>query len=63
MSLSSGITGKARKERVEKGEVILILEAMKMESEVFSPKDGKIKEIRVAKEDIVNTGDVLAIIE
>ncbi len=50
-------------ERVEKGEVILILEAMKMESEVFSPKEGRIKEIRVARGDMVNTGDVLAIIE
>ena len=50
-------------ERVEKGEVIFILEAMKMESEVFSPKEGRIKEIRVAKGDMVNTGDVLAIIE
>ncbi len=50
-------------ERVNKDEVILILEAMKMESEVFSPKEGRIKEIRVAKGDMVNTGDVLAIIE
>ena len=50
-------------EKVEKGEVIFILEAMKMESEVFSPKAGRIKEIRVAKGDMVNTGDVLAIIE
>ncbi len=50
-------------DRVEKNEVILILEAMKMESEVFSPKEGRIKEIQVAKGDMVNTGDVLAIIE
>ncbi|MCK4648547.1 biotin/lipoyl-binding protein, partial [bacterium] len=28
-----------------------------------SPKEGRIKEIRVAKGDMVNTGDVLAIIE
>ncbi len=50
-------------DRVEKNEVILILEAMKMESEVFSPKEGRIKEIRVAKGDMVNTGDVLAVVE
>jgi biotin carboxyl carrier protein len=50
-------------EKVEKNEVILILEAMKMESEVFSPKEGRIKEVRVAKGDMVNTGDVLAVIE
>jgi biotin carboxyl carrier protein len=50
-------------DRVEKHEVILILEAMKMESEVFSPREGRIKEMRVAKGEMVNTGDVLAVIE
>ena len=50
-------------DRVGKDEVILILEAMKMESEIFSPKEGRMKDIRVAKGDMVNTGDVLAIIE
>jgi biotin carboxyl carrier protein len=48
---------------VEAGEGIVIVEAMKMQNEMKSPKDGKIKEIRFAAGDTVNAGDILAIIE
>ena len=37
--------------------------AMKMENDITSPKDGKIKEIKVKKNDNVNKGDMLAVIE
>ncbi len=49
-------------QRVEKGECICILEAMKMENEITAPKAGVIKEIKVSKGTIVNKGEVLAII-
>ncbi|MDO5519027.1 MAG: biotin/lipoyl-containing protein [bacterium] len=45
---------------VKKGEVILILEAMKMENEVVAPQDGTIASINVAAGDSVEAGDVLA---
>jgi biotin carboxyl carrier protein len=48
---------------VKQGEGVLIVEAMKMQNEMKSPKDGIIKEIRFAEGATVNAGDVLAIIE
>lgn len=45
---------------VKKGDIIMILEAMKMENEIFAPCDGVITQIAVAKGASVNTGDVLA---
>jgi biotin carboxyl carrier protein len=49
-------------QRVEKGECICVLEAMKMENEIAAPKKGVVKEIRVSEGAIVNKRDVLAII-
>jgi len=48
---------------IKKGEGVLIVEAMKMQNEMKSPKDGIIKEIRFAEGATVNAGDVLAVIE
>ncbi len=45
------------------GEAVLVVEAMKMQNEMKSPKDGVVKEIRFAEGDTVNAGDVLAVIE
>ena len=45
---------------VKRGEVILILEAMKMENEVVAPEDGTIAGINVAVGDSVESGEVLA---
>ncbi len=47
---------------VEKGDVILIMEAMKMENEIVALEDGTIASINVAVGDSVETGDVLATI-
>lgn len=44
---------------VKKGDVVIVLEAMKMENEIFSDVDGKVVGIRVNTGDSVNTGDVL----
>jgi biotin carboxyl carrier protein len=48
---------------VKQGEGVIIVEAMKMQNEMKSPKDGIVKEIRFAEGATVNAGDVLAIIE
>jgi biotin carboxyl carrier protein len=48
---------------VQKGDGILVVEAMKMQNEMKAPKDGTVKEIRFTEGATVNAGDVLAIIE
>lgn len=48
---------------VKKGEIILILEAMKMENEILSSADGVVKQIVVAKNAVVSTGDALVVIQ
>ena len=49
-------------QRVERGELVCVLEAMKMENEIVAPKVGLVKEIRVSKGSVVDKGDVLAVI-
>ena len=41
---------------VKVGDVLLVLEAMKMENEIFAPVDGTIQSIDVTKGDTVNAG-------
>ena len=53
----------AEGDTIEAGEVILLLEAMKMENNVMAEKSGIVKEVLVSKGDSVGAGDVLAVIE
>ena len=47
---------------VKAGDVLIVLEAMKMEIEVSAPADGTVKSIAVAAGQTVNTDDLLVIL-
>lgn len=47
---------------VTKGQVVLILEAMKMENEIFAHIDGSVAQICTKEGDSVNTDDTLLVI-
>jgi biotin carboxyl carrier protein len=46
-------------DEVQEGALLLVLEAMKMENEIRSPRSGKVKAVAVNVGDRVNTGDPL----
>ena len=48
---------------VEKGAGVVVVEAMKMQNEMKSPRAGAVVSINVKPGDTVNAGDVLAVIE
>jgi biotin carboxyl carrier protein len=47
---------------VKSGQVLVILEAMKMENEIVAPKDGTVAQIVTSKGAVVDTGSPLVII-
>jgi len=49
--------------KVKKGDVVFILEAMKMENEIVAPVDGVVVQIIATKGSSVSTGDTLGVIQ
>ena len=47
---------------VKKGDILVVLEAMKMENEILAPKDGTVAQIAVTKGATVDTGALLAVL-
>ena len=47
---------------VKSGQVLMLIEAMKMENEVLAPADGVVKQISVSQGSMVATGDTLILL-
>ena len=50
-------------DKVTKGQTLLLLEAMKMETEIAAPMDGVIKEIKIKERELVKEGDLMILIQ
>ncbi|MGI5880509.1 MAG: biotin/lipoyl-containing protein [Syntrophomonadaceae bacterium] len=48
---------------VKKGDILVVMEAMKMESEIMAARDGVVSQIMVTKGASVSTGDILLMMQ
>ncbi len=69
MDILAPLSGKIIKVSIKQGAAVkeddeaFIIEAMKMETPIYVPGDGTVKEIKVKENDDVEMDDVLAVIE
>ena len=52
-----------RRRKWSAGQGIVVVEAMKMQNEIKSPKKGVVQKLLVSQGSTVNAGDVLAVVE
>jgi len=50
-------------DELKEGDIICILESMKMENPILAPVDGTIAEVGVTAEQVVKPGEMIAIME
>lgn len=68
-SIKASMPGRVVRVLAQKGDAVeahqgvVVIEAMKMQNELKSPKSGKVAELRVAPGDTVSSGDILAVVE
>ena len=53
----------AKNDKVNKGDIVAVLEAMKMENDIHAPDSGTVEEIFIEEGDTVSTGETLMIIK
>ncbi|MGM0496779.1 MAG: acetyl-CoA carboxylase biotin carboxyl carrier protein subunit [Bacteroidota bacterium] len=50
-------------DNVEKGDRLYIYDAMKMKNRAYSPRDGKVKEVKISEDEVIKKGQLLFVIE
>jgi biotin carboxyl carrier protein len=49
--------------RVKRGDILLVLEAMKMQNEIAAPRDGLLREVPVVEGESVTADQIVAVLE